>query len=114
MKYKVHYEARLNRNISRTHYTKTTYKKGTLICKFTEEEFIRLTLKNVDNHFSPQITLGHGVAEYFDIEKDIDFVRVIKFANAAKTLYALQLQLNTIAETIQKIYQCVHIAMTTL
>lgn len=76
MKNKVHYEARLNRNISRTYYTKKTYKKGTLIATFSATEFGKLTLKNIDNYFHPQITLGHGASEYFDVEKDIDFVKV--------------------------------------
>lgn len=76
MKNKIHYEARLNRNISRTYYTKTTYKKGTLIASFSESQFLKFTLKNIDNYFHPQIVLGHGAAEYFDVEKDIDFVRI--------------------------------------
>ncbi len=75
-KIEVHYEARLNRNISRTYYTRTTYKKGTLIAIFEQEQFEKLTLKNIGNYFHPQITMGHGSAEYFDIEKDIEFFKV--------------------------------------
>lgn len=77
MQNKIHYEARLNRNIIRTYYTRTTYKKGTLIATFSEKQFQKFTLKNIDNHFHPQITIGHGAAEYFDVEKDIDFFKVV-------------------------------------
>ena len=60
MKQNIHYEARLNKNIRREYYTWTTYKKGRLICRFTQKQFEKFTAKNIDNHFSPQITLGHG------------------------------------------------------
>jgi hypothetical protein len=72
----VHYEARLSRNVTRTHYAKTVYSKGVLIERFTEKEFNRLNKKNISTHFHPQITLGHGASEYFDIKKDIEFVKV--------------------------------------
>jgi len=90
MKEKIHYEARLNRNIRREYYTWTTYKKGTLISKFGQKEFEKLTLKNIDNYFSPQITLGHGAAEYFDVEKDIDFVKVITYTKTKKKIVKLK------------------------
>lgn len=73
---RVHYEARLNRNITRDWYGKTVYKKGTLISNFTEKEFAKLNKKTKRSEYSPQITRGHGVSEYFDIEKDIEFVKV--------------------------------------
>jgi len=81
MKTKIHYEARLNRNIRRKYYSWTTYKKGLLIERFGQKEFEKLTLKNIDEWFSPQITLGHGAAEYFDVEKDIDFIKVTTYTN---------------------------------
>lgn len=72
---KITIEARLKKNFRRHYYTWTTYKKGLLIATFTETEFKKFTAKNIHNYFSPQIVLGHGAAEYFDIE-DIDFFRV--------------------------------------
>lgn len=75
----IHYEARLNRNIRREYYTWTTYKKGMLMCRFTEKQFEKFTKKNIDNHFSPQVVLGHGAAEYFDVHTDIDFIKVITY-----------------------------------
>jgi hypothetical protein len=76
MKIKTHYEARLNRNISRNNYGKTTYKKGTLIWICTEKQFEKLTSKNIHNYTDFCICEGHGVYEYFDLEKDIEFVKV--------------------------------------
>lgn len=86
---KVHYEARLSRNISRTYYTRKVYKKGTFICAFTQKEFEKLTLKNIDNHFIPQITIGHGVAEYFDVKKDIDFVKIVTIKKTTEEVVKL-------------------------
>lgn len=77
MKNKVYYEARLNRNISRTPYgVKTVYKKGTVIDKFSEKTFNKLTVKNIDNQTDLSICEGMGVYEYFDLEKDIEFFKV--------------------------------------
>lgn len=90
MKHKIHYEARLNRNIRRQYYSWTTYKKGTLIEKFSQKEFEKLTLKNIDDYFSPQIILGHGVAEYFDVEKDIDFIQVITYTKTKEKTVKLK------------------------
>lgn len=74
---KIHYEARLNRNIRRNPYgVWKTYKKGTVVEKFSKSEFEKMTEKNVDNYFTPCICEGHGVYEYFDMEKDIDFVKI--------------------------------------
>lgn len=73
---RVHYEARLSRNVTRMNYSKTIYSKGTLIAPFTEKEFNRLNKKNIRDYFIPQITVGHGNSEYFDIEKDIEFIKV--------------------------------------
>ncbi len=87
---KTHYEARLNKSIKRTLYTSTTYKKGTLIAKFTQKEFEKFTKKNISNYFSPQITLGHGSAEYFDVEKDIDFVKVVTVTTTKETIVKLK------------------------
>jgi len=90
MKQNIHYEARLNKNIRREYYTWTTYKKGRLICRFTQKQFEKFTMKNIDNYFSPQITLGHGVAEYFDVEKDIVFVKVITYTKKKETIVKLK------------------------
>jgi hypothetical protein len=87
---KIHYEERLSRNITRTYYTKNIYKKGTLISQFTEKQFQKLTLKNIDNYFRPQITFGHGVAEYFDVEKDIEFVKVITYTKTKEKIVKLK------------------------
>lgn len=89
MKEKIHYEARLNRNIRRKLYSWTTYKKGTLIAKFEQKQFEKFTLKNIGNYFSPQITIGHGSAEYFDVEKDIDFVKVITYTKTKEKIVKL-------------------------
>lgn len=90
MNEKIHYEARLNKNIRREYYTWTTYKKGTLISRFGQKEFEKFTIKNIDNYFSPQITLGHGAAEYFDVEEDIDFFKVITYTKSKKTKIKLK------------------------
>ena len=90
MKEQIHYEARLNRNIRRNYYTWTTYKKGRVIAKFGQKTFEKFTLKNIDNHFSPQITLGHGACEYFDVEKDIDFVKVITYTKTKEKIVKLK------------------------
>ncbi len=87
---KTHYEARLNKSIKRTLYTPTTYKKGTLISKFTQKEFEKFTKKNISNYFSPQITLGHGSAEYFDVEKDIVFVKVTTVTTTKENIVKLK------------------------
>lgn len=72
-----HYEARLNRNISRTPYgSRTNFKKGTVIWDCTEKQFAKLTASNIGNQTNLSICTGHGVYEYFDLEKDIEFVRV--------------------------------------
>lgn len=90
MKNKIHYEARLNRNIIRTNYVRTTYKKGKLISIFTQKEFEKLTLKNIDDYFSPEITIGHGNTEYFDVKEDIDFFKVIKYTRTSEKLVKLK------------------------
>ncbi len=77
MKFKVHYEARLNRNITRSVYgRKKVYKKGTVIWDCSDSKFQKLTKDNIDNETSLAICEGHGVYEYFDLEKDIEFFRV--------------------------------------
>lgn len=86
----IHYEAKLNKNIKRKYYSWTTYKKGTLICKFTEKQFEKFTLKNIDNYFSPQITLGHGAAEYFDVETDIEFFKITTCTKTKKQIVKLK------------------------
>lgn len=87
---KIHYEARLNRNISRTYYSRTTYKKGRLIARFTQKEFEKFTFENIGNYFSPQIVLGHGAAEYFDVKKDIDFVKVVTYTKTKEKIVKLK------------------------
>lgn len=87
---KIHYEARLNKNIRRKLYYVTTYKKGTLISKWGQKEFEKFTAKNIDNYFHPQIVIGHGVAEYFDVEKDIDFVKVITYTETKEEIVKLK------------------------
>lgn len=74
---KTHYEARLNRNITRKPYgLKTIYKKGTVIWSCTDKKFAKLTKKNIENETHLCICEGQGVYEYFDLEKDIEFVKV--------------------------------------
>ena len=77
MKKTVKYEARLNRNIKRTPYgVNRTYKRGTVICDFTEKQFLKLTKANISKQTDLSICEGHGVYEYFDLENDIEFFRV--------------------------------------
>ena len=77
MKSKIHYEARLNRNISRSPYgVRTNYKKGTVIWECTEKQFEKLTSNNIHEQTSLSICEGHGVYEYFNLEKDIEFVKI--------------------------------------
>ncbi len=77
MKNKVIYEARLNRNINRTSYGKRiVYKKGSVIFDCNEKQFNKITADNIHMQTSLGICEGHGIYEYFDLEKDIEFVRV--------------------------------------
>jgi hypothetical protein len=73
----IKYVARLKREITRTPYfVKTIYKSGTVICEFTEKQFVKLTSKNIYRYNSLSICEGHGVYEYFDLETDIEFVKI--------------------------------------
>jgi hypothetical protein len=90
-KKKVYYEARLNRNISRSSYGgKKIYKKGTVIWDCTEKQFEKTTAKNIDNYTSLCICEGHGVYEYFDLEIDIEFVRVEKITTTKEKVVKLK------------------------
>ena len=76
MKKKIHYEFRLNRNISRSLYQRKTYKKGTIIWDCTEIQFKKLKSINIKNFTDLSICEGHGVYEYFDLKKDIEIIKV--------------------------------------
>ena len=77
MKNTVKIEARLNRNITRSVYgNNKVYKKGTVIWDCTEAMFSKLTETSISNHTDLCICEGHGVYEYFDLETDIEFIRV--------------------------------------
>lgn len=90
MKIKIHYEARLNRNITRTLYNKKVYKKGTVVCDFTESTFKKLTAKNIDRYTDLGICEGHGTNEYFDLETDIEFFKVEKIIKIKQTKVKLK------------------------
>lgn len=91
-KNKVYYEARLNRNITRiTAYNiKRTYKKGTVIDTFSEKLFNMLTVKNISNQTNLSICEGHGVYEYFDLEKDIEFMKVTTTVSIRESIVKLK------------------------
>lgn len=91
MKPKTHYEARLNRNISRRQYgSRTNYKKETVIWDCTEKEFEKLTSENIHKQTSLSIVVGHGYSEYFDLEKDIEFVKVQTVITTKETVVKLK------------------------
>lgn len=73
------YEARLNKNISRTQYNvKTIYKKGTIIWFCNKKIFKKLNKRNIYQYTGLYI-IGRnsfGVYEYFNLEEDIVFVKV--------------------------------------
>lgn len=76
-KNKIHFEARLKRAILRTPYgMRKIYKKGTLIVEFSEKQFKSITSENIHKYTDLCLCEGHGVYEYFDLEKDIEFVQV--------------------------------------
>ncbi len=87
-KSKIHYEARLNSNKSRMSYGKRiNYKKGTVISTYTETQFKKITVENIDKYDSLSICTGFGSYEYFDLEKDIEFVKVeTKIVTKIKTV----------------------------
>ncbi len=70
---KVHYEARLNRNIS---IGGTKYKKGTVVFMCPDRTFEKLTTENIHKITSFSICEGYGRYEYFDLKKDIEFFKV--------------------------------------
>lgn len=73
----VKYEARLNRTITRYPYNKKTiYLKGTVIWDCGEKTFNKITKDNLHMHTSLGICEGYGVYEYFDLDKDIEFVKI--------------------------------------
>jgi len=74
---KINYEARLKRNVSRISFgKKTIYKKGTLIWSFPEKIFNKITAKNISRYTSLSICEGHGIFKYFNLDKDIEFVKI--------------------------------------
>lgn len=76
----VKYEARLNRNIKRNVYGgNKVYKKGKVIWSCSERLFKQFKNKeHMEDYFDTSICEGHGVYEYFDLQKDIEFVAVKK------------------------------------
>lgn len=91
MNTKVHYEARLNRNISRSPYgVRINYKKGTVVWDCTKKQFEKLTAENINNQTSLFLCEGHGVYEYFDLEKDIEFVKVQTVITTKETVVKLK------------------------
>jgi len=76
-KTKIHYEARLKRNIKREPYNRTVvYKKGLVLWDCSEKLFAKLTKDNIHKWVDFCVCEGHGVYEYFDLEKDIQFFKV--------------------------------------
>lgn len=92
MKPKTHYEARLKRNITRKVYgSRKTYKKGTVIWNCTEKQFEKLTSNNIRDQTNLSVCEGHGYYEYFDLEKDIEFVKVQIITNVRESIVQLNL-----------------------
>ena len=91
MKTEIYYEARLNRNIRRTPYgRRTNYKKGTVIWDCSEKQFSKLRAENIHKLTNLSICEGHGVYEYFDLEKDIEFVKVTKVVTTKEKIVKLK------------------------
>ena len=76
-KSEIYFEARLNRNITRRPYgRKTIYKKGKVVYDCSDKQFSKLTASNIHKRTDLCLCEGHGVYEYFDLDKDIEFVKV--------------------------------------